>query len=56
MWLFSDRLDLPPAETGVPAVAAVGFEAGLRDPYRQLSRVFHLIGRARPDPGAPHPA
>ncbi|AEK43504.1 hypothetical protein RAM_25130 [Amycolatopsis mediterranei S699] len=24
---------------------AVGFEAGRRDPYRRLSRVFHLVGR-----------
>ena len=27
------------------AMAAVEFEAARRDPYRQLSRVFHLIGR-----------
>lgn len=47
VWLFSDRLDLPLAETDVAAVAAVEFEAGRRSPYRQLSRVFHLIGRRR---------
>jgi SAM-dependent methyltransferase len=28
-----------------PAIAEVEFEAGRRDPYRQLSRVFHLVGR-----------
>jgi SAM-dependent methyltransferase len=47
VWLFSDWLDLPPDRTDVAAVAAVEFEASVRDPYRQLSRVFHLIGRAR---------
>ncbi|HEX6872028.1 MAG TPA: hypothetical protein VF163_13090, partial [Micromonosporaceae bacterium] len=46
VWLFSDWLDLPPDSTDVPAVAAVELEASMRDPYRQLSRVFHLIGRA----------
>ena len=50
VWLFSDWLDLPPASTDVTAVAAVELEASLRDPYRQLSRVFHLIGR-RPGDG-----
>jgi len=29
----------------VAATAAVELEASRRDPYRQLSRVFHLIGR-----------
>ncbi|MET8907812.1 hypothetical protein [Micromonospora sp. NPDC004551] len=45
--MFSDWRDLPPESTDVPAVAAVELEASLRDPYRQLSRTFHLIGRAR---------
>lgn len=45
VWLFSDWLDLPLAETDVAAVAAVELEASRRDPYRQLSRVFHLVGR-----------
>ena len=31
------------------AVAAVELEASRRDPYRQLSRVFHLIGRKGPN-------
>jgi ubiquinone/menaquinone biosynthesis C-methylase UbiE len=48
VWLFVDWLDLSgagpdPAET--ERVAAVEFEAGRRDPYRRLSRVFHLVGR-----------
>ncbi|GGR88887.1 methyltransferase [Micromonospora fulviviridis] len=47
VWLFSDWLDLPPDGTDVAAVAAVELEASVRDPYRQLSRVFHLVGRAR---------
>jgi len=51
VWLFTDWLDLPPVSTDVAAVAAVEFEASLRDPYRQLSRVFHLIGRRTPAPG-----
>ncbi|MCR6483102.1 methyltransferase [Amycolatopsis sp. OK19-0408] len=48
VWLFVDwlefggaALDLADAER----VAAVELEAGRRDPYRGLSRVFHLIGR-----------
>jgi len=49
VWLFSDWLDLPTATTDVAAVAAVELEASLRDPYRQLSRVFHLVGRRAGD-------
>lgn len=45
VWLFSDWLDLPLAGTDLPAVGAVELEASTRDPYRQLSRVFHLLGR-----------
>jgi SAM-dependent methyltransferase len=33
---------------GLEAVLAVELEASRRDPYRRLSRLFHLIGRARP--------
>jgi SAM-dependent methyltransferase len=47
VWLFSDWLELPVGRTDVAAVAAVELQASLRDPYRQLSRVFHLIGRRR---------
>jgi SAM-dependent methyltransferase len=47
VWLFVDWLDLPVEATDVEAVAAVELQASLRDPYRQLSRVFHLVGRRR---------
>lgn len=45
VWLFADWRDLPPATTDVAAVVAVELEASRRDPYRALSRVFHLLGR-----------
>ena len=45
VWLFSDWLDLPLATTDVPGLARVELEAASRDPYRALSRVFHLVGR-----------
>ncbi|HEV2634569.1 MAG TPA: methyltransferase [Actinocrinis sp.] len=51
VWLFVDWLEfggaqLDPGDTKqVMATAAVELEAGRRDPYRQLSRVFHLVGR-----------
>jgi len=51
VWLFVDWLEfggaeLDPADTEqVAATAAVELEASRRDPYRQLSRVFHLVGR-----------
>jgi SAM-dependent methyltransferase len=45
VWLFSDWLDLPVDSTDVAAVAELELEASRRDPYRQLSRVFHLVGR-----------
>jgi SAM-dependent methyltransferase len=51
VWLFVDWLEfsgveLDPADTKqVAAIAAVELEASRRDPYRQLSRVFHLVGR-----------
>jgi SAM-dependent methyltransferase len=45
VWLFSDWLDLPVEDTDVAAVAEVELAAARRDPYRQLSRVFHLVGR-----------
>jgi S-adenosylmethionine-dependent methyltransferase len=37
-------MELPVADTDVEAVAEVELEGSLRDPYRQLSRVFHLVG------------
>jgi SAM-dependent methyltransferase len=53
VWLFVDwlefsgtALDLNDAEQ-VRATAAAELEASRRDPYRGLSRVFHLVGRKR---------
>jgi SAM-dependent methyltransferase len=53
VWLFVDWLEfsgteLDPSDSDqVAATAAVELEASRRDPYRQLSRVFHLVGRKR---------
>ncbi|MEU7860994.1 methyltransferase [Nonomuraea sp. NPDC049141] len=46
VWLFADWMDLAVTEE-VSAVAAVELRASRRDPYRRLSRVFHLVGRSR---------
>ncbi len=54
VWLFVDWLDFSGAELDptdskqVAATAAVELEASRRDPYRRLSRVFHLVGRKGP--------
>jgi S-adenosylmethionine-dependent methyltransferase len=54
VWLFVDWLEfsgveLDPGDSKqVAATAAVELEASRRDPYRQLSRVFHLVGRKSP--------
>ncbi|HEX3899542.1 MAG TPA: methyltransferase [Mycobacteriales bacterium] len=51
VWLFVDWLEFAGTELDadnaaqVAATAAVELEASKRDPYRQLSRVFHLVGR-----------
>ena len=51
VWLFVDWLEFGGAEldpgdaTELAATATVELEASRRDPYRQLSRVFHLVGR-----------
>ncbi len=51
VWLFVDWLEfsgavLDPSDAKqVAATAAVELEASRRDPYRQLSRAFHLVGR-----------
>ncbi|MEV4704986.1 class I SAM-dependent methyltransferase [Actinoplanes sp. NPDC049316] len=51
VWLFVDWLEFsgttldPSDPQQVAATAAVELEASRRDPYRQLSRVFHLVGR-----------
>jgi SAM-dependent methyltransferase len=57
VWLFVDWLEfsgvaLDPSDSQqVAATAAVELEASRRDPYRQLSRVFHLVGRKGPIDG-----
>jgi S-adenosylmethionine-dependent methyltransferase len=54
VWLFVDWLEFSGVELDpgdaqqVAATAAVELEASRRDPYRQLSRVFHLMGRKGP--------
>jgi SAM-dependent methyltransferase len=54
VWLFVDWLEFsgvkldPTDSKEVAATAAVELEASRRDPYRQLSRVFHLVGRKGP--------
>jgi S-adenosylmethionine-dependent methyltransferase len=54
VWLFVDWLEFSGAELDpgdseqVAVTAAVELEAGRRDPYRGLSRVFHLVGRKGP--------
>lgn len=51
VWLFVDWLEFsgvtldPTDRERVAATAAAELEASRRDPYRQLSRVFHLVGR-----------
>jgi SAM-dependent methyltransferase len=56
VWLFVDWLEFSGAELDpsdseqVATTAAVELEASRRDPYRQLSRVFHLVGRKGPNP------
>ncbi|GAB2675718.1 methyltransferase domain-containing protein [Saccharopolyspora gloriosae] len=51
VWLFVDWLEFsgteldPDDEQRVAATAAAELEASRRDPYRGLSRVFHLVGR-----------
>jgi SAM-dependent methyltransferase len=55
VWLFVDWLEFsgaaldPNDSDQVAATAAVELEASRRDPYRQLSRVFHLLGRKASD-------
>jgi SAM-dependent methyltransferase len=48
VWLFVDWLEFGGtvvAADDAEKVAAVELEASRRDPYRRLSRVFHLVGR-----------
>lgn len=51
VWLFVDWLEFSGAKLELKdsqQVAAVELEASRRDPYRELSRVFHLVGRKGP--------
>ncbi len=49
-WLEFSGVELDPNDRDqVAATAAVELEASRRDPYRQLSRVFHVVGRKAPD-------
>jgi len=54
VWLFVDWLEFSGVELDpgdpeqVAATTAVELEAARRDPYRQLSRVFHLLARKPP--------
>jgi SAM-dependent methyltransferase len=56
-WLFVDWLEfggtvLDPNDTKeLKTIAAVELEASRRDPYRQLSRAFHLLGRNKSEAG-----
>ncbi|MBN9112010.1 MAG: methyltransferase domain-containing protein [Pseudonocardia sp.] len=44
VWLFADWVEIPD-DADAQAVAEVELRAAARDPYRGLSRVFHLVGR-----------
>jgi hypothetical protein len=49
-WLEFSGVELDPSDTTqVAATARVELEASRRDPYRQLSRVFHLLGHKGAD-------
>ena len=54
VWLFADWLEFAGAELDptdseqTAKVSVVELEASRRDPYRAMSRVFHLIGRRLP--------
>jgi 2-polyprenyl-3-methyl-5-hydroxy-6-metoxy-1,4-benzoquinol methylase len=48
VWLFADWMALDAADAEeARAIAVVELEASRRDPYRGMSRVFHLLGRKR---------
>jgi SAM-dependent methyltransferase len=51
VWLFVDWLEFggtSPDRADAAKIAAVELEAARRDPYRGISRVFHLVGRKDP--------
>lgn len=43
--VFTDHLDDRPLGPDLPAVLEAEWEAGRRDPYRQVARLVHLVGR-----------
>lgn len=45
VWLFTDWMTLDTDEDELTRIAEVELEASRRDPYRRLSRVFHLVAR-----------
>lgn len=45
VWLFTDWMTLDRDEDELTRIAEVELEASRRDPYRRLSRVFHLVAR-----------
>jgi len=45
VWLFSDWMSLDADDGELARIAQVELEASRRDPYRRLSRVFHLLAR-----------
>jgi len=57
VWLFTDWMDLTTAGADeISDMAAVELQASRQDPYRQFSRVFHLIGHRQPaDQHTDHP-
>jgi SAM-dependent methyltransferase len=50
LWLFSDWLTLDADDAELPDIAEVELAASRRDPYRALSRVFHLLARSGSTP------
>ncbi|MGH3445783.1 MAG: methyltransferase [Nocardioidaceae bacterium] len=45
VWLFTDWMSLEADGDELTRIAEVELEASRRDPYRRLSRVFHLLAR-----------
>ena len=45
LWLFTDWMPLEADDGELTQIAEVELEASRRDPYRGLSRVFHLLAR-----------
>jgi S-adenosylmethionine-dependent methyltransferase len=43
VWLFSDWMSLDADDRELARIAEAELEASRRDPYRRLSRVFHLV-------------